>query len=96
MGVEGHDFLSEFAPIGFILGELGSQLPLQEVSAPLVFLARFRDNVYIFLISALFLLYTAFWNSADEAFHLACLLASPSCSSSTHPRDYRFACVHVA
>ena len=44
-------FLSQFAPMEFILGELGSQFPRPEVRAPLVFLARFRDNVYIFLIN---------------------------------------------
>ena len=45
------DFLSHFLPMEFILGELGSKFPQSEVRAPLVFLARFRDNVYIFLVN---------------------------------------------
>ena len=45
------DLLSQFAPMEFILGELGSRFPQPQVRAPLVFLARFRDNVYIFLIN---------------------------------------------
>ena len=44
------DFVSQFLPMDFILGELGSKFPQSEVRAPLVFLARFRDNVYIFLV----------------------------------------------
>ena len=45
------DFPSQFAPMEFILGEPGSQFPQSEVRAPLVFLARFSDNVSIFLIN---------------------------------------------
>ena len=45
------DFLSLFLPMEFFLGELGSKFPQSELRAPLVFLARFRDNVYIFLVN---------------------------------------------
>ena len=45
------DFLSLFRPMEFILGELGSKFPESELRAPLVFLARFGDNVYIFMVN---------------------------------------------
>ena len=45
------DFLSQFLPMEFILGELGSKFSQSELRAPLVFLARIRDNVYIFLVN---------------------------------------------
>ena len=45
------DFLSQFAPIEFIIGELSDSTSQQGSAAPLIFLARFRDNVYIFLIN---------------------------------------------
>ena len=40
------DFLLQFAPMEFILGELGNQLPHQEVTTPVIFLAGFHDNIY--------------------------------------------------
>ena len=43
------DFRSQFSPMELIHGELGSKFPQSELCAPLVFLARFRDIVYIFL-----------------------------------------------
>ena len=45
------DFLSQFAPMEFVMGELGSRAPQPECASPMVFLARFRDNIYIFLIN---------------------------------------------
>ena len=45
------DFLSQFAPMEFVMGELGSHAPQPECASPVVFLARFRDNIYIFLIN---------------------------------------------
>ena len=45
------DFLSQFAPLEFVLGELGVRVPQQEAISPMVFLARFRDGVYIFVLN---------------------------------------------
>ena len=45
------DFLSQFAPMEFVMGELGSRAPQPECDSPVVFLARFRVNIYIFLIN---------------------------------------------
>ena len=43
--------LSQFAPMEFVMGNLGSRAPQPECASPVVFLARFRDNIYIFLIN---------------------------------------------
>ena len=45
------DFLSQFAPMEFVMGELGSRAPQPECASPVVFLARFRDDIYTFLIN---------------------------------------------
>ena len=45
------DFLSQFAPYEFVLAELGVTAPQTDLMYPCTLLARFRDNIYIFLMN---------------------------------------------
>ena len=45
------DFLLQFSPHEFVLAELGVSPQPPELVIPCVMMARFRDNIYVFLIN---------------------------------------------